>query len=59
MSRTFHQGPHCQKAWGQFTLKIITQHIVVVCEMLMLKDFAAGDKMMHAPGDRFKLCLKT
>lgn len=59
MSRTVHRGPDCQKAWGWFTLQIITQHIVAVCEMLMLKNFAAGNKMMHARGDKVKLPLKT
>lgn len=58
MSRTFHWGPDCQKAWGWFTLQIITQLIVVVHEMLMLRNFAAGDKMMHTHGYRFKLHLK-
>lgn len=58
MSRTFHWGPDCQKAWGWFTLQIITKHIVVFYEMPMLKTFAAGYKMMHTQADRFKLPLK-
>lgn len=58
-TKNFSLGNKQLESLGTVYTEIITLLTVVVCEMLMLKDFSAGDKMMHAPGDVFEVHLQT